>query len=361
MSKRVGVLTGGGDCPGLNAVIRAIVKTSKLEHGWEVIGIEDGFEGLLNDRTRPLGLADVSGILTMGGTILGTTNRGNPFKWRAIKDGKPVVYDASEETLEAIKNLGLDGLIVIGGDGTLSIANELHKRGAPIVAVPKTIDNDLAATEITFGFATARQTATEAIDKLHTTAESHHRVMIVEVMGRDAGWIALESGLAGGADAILIPEIPFRYEALIDMIERRREHGRHFSIVVVAEGAAPAGRRPVYQLSADETEPPRLGGIGMIVAEKLQMITKVETRCTVLGHIQRGGGPTPSDRLLATRFGVRAVELIAAGRLGLMVALRDGVIVDAPLAEAVEMQKLVDPEGELVQVARALGISVGDR
>jgi phosphofructokinase-like protein len=357
--QRIGVLTGGGDCPGLNAVIRAVV-LSAIGHGWDVLGIEDGFDGLLHNRTRPLGRDDVRGILTHGGTILGTSNRGNPFAWAVERDGHNEVVDASRVVLGRLEALELAGLIVIGGDGTMRIGHALHEMGAPIVGIPKTIDNDICATDVTFGFDTARETATDAIDKLHSTAESHHRIMVVETMGRNAGWIALESGLAGGANSVLIPEIPFHLDKVVPTIDQRAGRGRPFSIVVVAEGAHPVGGEQVYQDTGGPGKLPRLGGIGVQVANALAASTGRETRCTVLGHLQRGGSPTPFDRLLATRFGVLAVECVAEERLGQMVALRGTVVVDVPIAEAIAEPKRVDPNGELVRAARELGIAMGD-
>lgn len=358
--RRIGLLTGGGDCPGLNAVIRAVVLTAVRQYHCEVIGIEDGFDGVLNDRVRPLNLDDVRGILTQGGTILGTSNRGNPFAWPVTRNGRTEVIDASRTVLERLAALQLDALIVIGGDGTLHIANSLYRMGAPIVGIPKTIDNDISATDVTFGFDTARETATEAIDKLHSTAESHHRIMVIETMGRNAGWIALESGIAGGANSVLIPEIPFRLEAVVPTIDDRARRGRPFSIVVVAEGACPVGGVQVFQEAGGPGRMPRLGGIGQQVATMLAETTGRETRCTVLGHLQRGGSPTPFDRLLATRFGVRAVECAMEGRLGMMVALRGVQVVDVPITEAIAQPKRVAPDGELVRTARELGIALGD-
>ncbi len=358
--KRIGMLTGGGDCPGLNAVIRAVVLAACGGYGWEVLGVEDGFDGLLNDRTRSLDTDDVRGILTQGGTILGTTNRGNPFAWPVVRDGTPQVIDASGDVLEKLENLHLDAMIIIGGDGTLHIADALQKMGAPVIGIPKTIDNDIAATDVTFGFDTARLTATEAIDKLHTTAESHHRIMVVETMGRNAGWIALESGIAGGANAVLIPEIPFRIGAVERIIEERATRGRRFSIVVVSEGARPVGGDQVYQEPGAPGKLPRLGGIGQQVADALAARTGRESRCTVLGHLQRGGSPTPFDRLLATRFGVRAVACIADGMLGRMVALRGPDVIATPISDAIATPKRVRADGELVMTARDLGISMGD-
>ncbi len=358
--RRIGLLTGGGDCAGLNAVIRAVVLSSVGSRGWEVIGIEDGFDGLLHNRIRPMRRESVRGILTQGGTILGTTNRGNPFAWPVIHDGRHEVIDASGTVLERLQSLELDALVVIGGDGTLHIAEALIKMGAPIVGIPKTIDNDIAGTDVTFGFDTARVTATDAIDKLHSTAESHHRIMVVETMGRNAGWIALESGIAGGANCILIPEIPYSLEAVVESVESRAALGRRFSIVVVSEGAHPAGGTQVYQSAGGPGTLPRLGGIGQQVAGSIADATRRETRCTVLGHLQRGGSPTPFDRLLATRFGVHATRCIEQGLLGRMVAVAGNTIVAIPISEAIAEPKRVPPDGELVQTARALGMSVGD-
>ncbi len=356
---RIGILTGGGDCPGLNAVIRAVVLSAADGMGWEVLGIEDGFDGLLHDRIRPLERDDVRGILTQGGTILGTTNRGNPFAWPVERDGHREIIDASRTVLKRLEALRLDSLLVIGGDGTLHIAEALCRMGAPIVGIPKTIDNDISGTDVTFGFDTARLTATEAIDKLQTTAESHHRIMVVETMGRNAGWIALESGIAGGANAVLIPEIPFRLEVVARAIEERAARGRRFSIVVVSEGAVPVGGTQVVLEEGGPDRLPRLGGIGQRVANALDEMTGRETRCTVLGHLQRGGSPTPFDRLLATRFGVRAVECVMEGRQGQMVALRGPEVVALPIGETIARPKRVPPDGELVRTARELGMSLG--
>jgi len=360
--QRIAVSTGGGDCPGLNAVIRAVVKTAINSYGWEVLGIEDGYDGLLGRdgaRVRPLTMADVRGILPRGGTILGTSSRSNPFAMQ-VKEGDQVrVIDRSEEAVSRLKKLGVDVLVTIGGDGSMHIARQLEAMGVRLVGVPKTIDNDLQATDVTFGFNTALETATDAIDKLHTTAESHHRVMVVEVMGRHAGWIALEAGIAGGADAILIPEIPYKLDILCEKIAERNRSGSHFSIVVVAEGAMPVGGQPHF-LDTGAGGSRRLGGIGALLAEQIAAVAEVETRATILGHLQRGGAPSPFDRLLGTRFGAAAVHLIARGGFGRMVALRGQDIVDVPVADAIASPKLVPPDGELVQVARGLGISFGD-
>ena len=358
--RRIGVLTGGGDCPGLNAVLRALVKTAETSYGWEVLGIEDGFDGLLQlDRVRSLNGEAVRGILPRGGTILGTTNRSNPFDYVWKEDGNVRRADRSAEVLQRVAELGLDALVVIGGDGTLAIAHELSRLGVPVVGVPKTIDNDLAATDVTFGYHTALATATEAIDRLHTTAESHHRVMVVEVMGRHAGWIAIESGVAGGADVILIPEIPFVVERVVESLLARQSHGRGFSIVVIAEGAAPQGADPLFQESRDPTSPARLGGIGAWLAAQLEDRLDAEVRAVVLGHLQRGGSPTAFDRILGTRFGAAAARLIAARGFGQMVALRTPDVVPVALADVIGVPKHVPADGELVQTARGMGIGFG--
>ncbi|MCR4406507.1 MAG: 6-phosphofructokinase [Anaerolineae bacterium] len=359
--RRIGVLTGGGDCPGLNAVIRAVVKTAINDYGWEVIGIEDGFEGLiLPDKTRELHINDVRGILPQGGTILGTTNRANPFAYvTRKKDGRIVTRDVSGEVVQRIHELHLDALIVIGGDGSLKIGYEFYQKGVPIVGIPKTIDNDISCTDVTFGFDTALDTATQAIDKLHTTAESHHRIMIVEVMGRDAGWLALEAGLAGGADVILIPEIPFDLYKVDEKIERRDREGRRFSIIVVAEGTRPAGGEQVYQSSKDPTAPRRLGGIGQWAAGELSKMCDHEIRVTVLGHVQRGGSPSSFDRILGTRFGSAAARLVAEGRFGEMVSLRGECIGAVSLADAVSQLKTVPLDSDLIRTALSLGICLG--
>lgn len=360
--ERIGLLTGGGDCPGLNAVIRSAVVTAIKVYDWQVLGIEDGFEGLiLPDRVRELTLTDVRGLLVRGGTILGTSNRANPFAYKVQKkDGRIVERDVSDEIISYIRELRLDALIVIGGDGSLTIGYEFFKRGVPVVGVPKTIDNDLAGTDITFGFDTALGTATEAIDKLQTTAESHHRIMIVEIMGRNAGWLALRSGLAGGADIILIPEIPFRIESIDEKIEQRDRTGRKSSIVVVAEGARPAGGEQIYQKNRDPLTGERLGGIGQWLADELVKITDHEIRVTVLGHVQRGGTPSPFDRILSTRFGAAAVRAAADRKFGHMVALRGTNIVAIPLQEAIHELRLVPLDSDLLVTARGLGICLGD-
>ncbi|MDD3824570.1 MAG: ATP-dependent 6-phosphofructokinase [Anaerolineae bacterium] len=359
--RRIGVLTGGGDCPGLNAVIRAVVKTAVGHFGWQVVGIEDGFEGLiLPGKTRELTFADVRGILPLGGTILGTTNRANPFDYPVTgEDGRVAGRDMSSQVMAHAEALGLDGLVVIGGDGSLHIAQKLYEMGLPLVGVPKTIDNDVGGTDLTFGFDTALDVATQAIDRLHTTAESHHRIMLVEVMGRNAGWLALQAGLAGGADAILLPEIPFDVANVDAKVEAREMAGSKFSIVVVAEGARPVGGEQVYQEVGEAAAARRLGGVSYAVAEQLSALTEREIRVTVLGHLQRGGSPTSFDRILATRFGAAAVDLLARGRTGHMVSLRGEEIVDVPIAEAIARLKTVPLDGDLVRTARCMGISLG--
>src|SRR5499427_9218865 len=334
--QRIGILTGGGDCPGLNAVIRAAVKTAINEYGWEVLGIEDGFEGLIKPhKARLLDIKDVRGVLPRGGTMLGSTNRANPFHYEVSTNGAVKVFDVSETVLQRARDYGLDGLLVIGGDGTMRIAQEMMQKGLHVVGVPKTIDNDLYGTEVTVGFDTAVNTAMEALDKLHTTAESHHRVLVVEVMGRHAGWTALAAGVAGGADVILIPEIPYALEVITAKIEQRYQSGAPFSIVVVAEGSKSLGGEAVYRAERDLDGVSRLGGIGALVATQLRRLCQVDVRATVLGHLQRGGSPTAFDRLLATRFGTMAVHLMAQGKVGHMVALHQGHIAAIPMRDAV--------------------------
>jgi len=348
----IAVSTGGGDAPGLNAVIRAVVKSAILKYKWKVIGIPDGFDGLIwPEKSFELTLKHVSGILPRGGTILGTTNRGNPFQYKTVENGKEVTRDISGDIIANSKKLGIDAVITIGGDGSQTIAQELYQHGMKIVGVPKTIDNDLFATEVTFGFDTALTTATDAVDKIHTTAESHHRVMVVEVMGRDAGWIALEAGIAGGAHVILIPEIPFSIERVCEYVSARESYGKYFTIVVVAEG---------IKLPGDLKENRRSGAVSNVVGNAIAARSKKEVRVSVLGHIQRGGTPTPYDRILGTRFGVAAVDLIAQGGFGKMVCLRHECIQSVAIAEAIGKMKSVDPNGELVNTARAIGICFGD-
>jgi 6-phosphofructokinase 1 len=331
---RVGILTGGGDCPGLNAVIRAVTRKGIVQYGYDILGIKNGWLGLIEGRILPLDLNAISGILPRGGTILGTT-RTNPFK---VEDGVGKIFSQVEK-------FELDAVIVVGGEDTLGVANRLHEKGLRCVGVPKTIDNDLAGTDYTFGFDTAVSIVAEALDRLHTTAEAHHRVMVVEVMGRHAGWIAIDGGIAGGADIILIPEFPFDWDDVCSQIQKRRERGKLFSIVVVAEGAKPRDASPIIQSS--EKDPfghVRLGGIGNIIAREIEERTAIETRVTVLGYIQRGGSPTAFDRVLATRFGVAAIELVKEEQFGYMVGLRGNRVVPVLLKEALAAPKTVDAE-----------------
>lgn len=360
MTKRIGILTGGGDAPGLNAVIRAVVITARRCYEWEVIGIREGFDGLLVGLpTLSLEEHNVRDLLPRGGTILGATNRGSPFARRVQKpDGTVEIVDVSQEALARMKELGLYGLVVAGGDRTLAIAHKLVQMGAPIVGVPKTIDNDVSGTDVSFGFDTAINTATEALEKLQTTAESHHRVMVLEVMGRNAGWIALVAGIAGGADAILIPEIPYDIGVVCQKIQDLQAAGRRYSLIVVAEGAAPKGGEQHYWIKEEPPERARLGGIGYHVGELLAECVNAEVRVTVLGHLQRGGQPTPRDRYLATNFGVAAVHLVAQEKWGYMVALRGNDVIHVPIERALKTKR-VDIASTWVQAARDLGIVLG--
>lgn len=357
MGRRIGILTGGGDAPGLNAVIRAFVKYAVREKDWGVLGIEDAFNGLLDAprRLRPLDLRSCQGLLHRGGTILGTTNRGDPFAF-PMPDGRR--EDRSLALARAVEAEGLEGLVCIGGEGTQAIALRLmEERGIPVVGVPKTIDNDLSATDWTFGFMSAVDVATEALDRLHSTAESHERVMFLEVMGRDAGHIALHAGIAGGADVILLPEIPYEPSRVAAKIEQRRQVGRPFTLVIVAEGAAPvdAPREP----KARKRRIDAAGGAAALAMAQLDGLIEAECRATVLGHLQRGGSPVPFDRILATRFGVAAVDLVDANRWGEMVRIRDGRVDGVPIRDAVATYRLVDVRDELVEVARRTGIEFG--
>ncbi|HLL72057.1 MAG TPA: ATP-dependent 6-phosphofructokinase [Pyrinomonadaceae bacterium] len=357
--RTIGLLTGGGDAPGLNAVIRAVVKTAIKEYGLRVIGIEDSFEGLIGEtRTRELKLSDVRGLLPRGGTILGTRNRGN-FVERGSEGEEIKPEDVYREATDNLRRLEIDALVVLGGEGTLGIAAEFDRLGIPVVGVPKTIDNDLAFTELTFGFVTALDIATEALDRLHTTAASHDRAMVLEVMGRHTGWIALHSGIAGGADVILIPEIPFTMASVAEKIYERERCDSQFSIIVVAEGAREAGGTEIYQDPGDREHAPRLGGIGHHVAHRLESITGKETRCVVLGHLQRGGSPNAFDRMLATNYGSYAVRTLMRGESGKMVALHAADIVTVPLSKAIANIKTVPPDSQLIRTARDTGVSFG--
>ncbi len=357
--KKIGILTGGGDCPGLNAVIRAVTKAAEGRHHWEVVGFLDGFQGLVENWNIKLTRQTVSGIITRGGTILGSNNRSDPFKYRENPKSSPV--DRSREVILNLKLNEIDALVVTGGDGTLSIAQKFHEMGVPIVAVPKTIDNDLSATDFTFGFDSALTVAAQAVDSLHSTAESHHRIMIVEVMGRYAGWIGLRAGIAGGGDILLIPEIPYRMDKIIKAIQARAEIGKEFTIIVASEGAkSEGGQMTVRKMVEGSPEPVRLGGIGNALADELELKTGIEARVTVLGHLQRSGTPTPFDRWLATLFGVKAVDMIHDGEFGRMASLQGSQIKSVPIQDAAGKLKLVDPGGEEVSAARATGVSFGD-
>ena len=359
--KRIGIVTAGGDCPGLNAVIRSVYKSAIGLHGMEVVGIEDGFAGALEDRMKLLGPEQVRGILPRGGTILGSSNRDDPFRVPVTVDGRRLYEDHSDQVLANFKARGVEALVAVGGDGTLTIASKLAAKGLKVVAIPKTIDNDLEATDVTFGYDSALRVATSAADMLHTTAESHHRVMVLEVMGRYAGWIALGAGIAGGADLVLLPEIPFNLESVYEHVRGRIQRGKKFSIVVAGEGAKPAGGQEIVQRRIeDSTDPVRLGGIGNWLARLIEDNVQIETRVTVLGHLQRSGTPSPFDRILGIRFGVKATELVAAGEFGRMVSLRGTDIVSVPLEDAIRKARHVDPQGALVGAARAVGVCFGD-
>jgi 6-phosphofructokinase 1 len=358
---RIAVLTGGGDCPGLNAVIRAVAKTAMFKYGLSVYGVHDGFHGLIYRNSEELTSSSVSGILTLGGTILGSSNKDNPFAHTMKVDGREQQIDVSDECIRYSRQMGWDALVCIGGDGTQHMALGFFNKGVPVVGVPKTIDNDLMATDKTFGFQTAVETAVEAIDRLHTTAMAHHRVQIVEMMGRYAGWLTLESGLAGGADVILIPEIEYDLDVVCRYCLNRSRHGKRFTIIAVSEGAKPrGGGMTVAKVVKDSPDPIRLGGIGHVLAEQIAERTGLEARATVLGHLQRGGTPVAYDRNLSTRFGCAAVEMIMNGQFGMMPALQGSEIVPVKLEDAVSKLKLVPADHELVRAARSVGTCMGD-
>ncbi len=351
---KVGILTGGGDCPGLNAVIRAVAKHLILHFDAELVGFEDGFLGMIERRSRPLSYRDVSGILTLGGTILGTHNKANPLSFYGA-DGA----DVSDDVVAYAEELGLDGVVVLGGDGTMSIAHALAEKGLPFVGVPKTIDNDLKSTDRTFGFDTAVSVVTDAVDRLQTTGQSHGRIMILETMGRYAGWIALEGALAGGADIVLIPEFPYELDEVVRVC-REREDRQRFTVIVVAEGAKPAGgSMTVRETIGDSPDPIRLGGVANVLRHELEQHLDSEIRATVLGHVQRGGSPTHADRILATQYGMHAAELVGQGRWGHMVALQDGELTSVPLSEVANQTKNVPANDPLVAAAKAVGMSFG--
>ena len=358
---RIAILTGGGDCPGINAVIRAVAKKAMLGLGLEVVGILDGFEGLLHNRHRILHFDDVSGIINLGGTILGSSNKANPYRCPMKKEGPLEFEDLSRTAIDHFERLEADCLVCIGGDGTLNIANRFFKDGVPIVGIPKTIDNDIRGTDITFGFDTAVYIATEGLDRVRTTAQSHHRVMIVEVMGRNAGWIALHAGVASGADVVLIPEIPYDLDIVVEKVNDRNRRGKRFTIVVVSEGACPRGGGKVVRRVVEEsTDPVRLGGIGFLLGSQIESETGVETRTVVMGHLQRGGVPTPFDRVLATRLGTRAVDMMLDRSYGYMVGVRGNDLVDVPLQEVARGQRRVPPDDPLIGSARSVGTCFGD-
>jgi 6-phosphofructokinase 1 len=361
MSKRIGILTGGGDCPGLNGVIRAVTLHARNTYGYEVVGVRNGFEGLYEEEYTDLSSQGVANLLPRGGTILGSSNRANPFAYPIkLPDGRVEIMDVSNRCMANLHKLDLEGLIVVGGDGTMSFAKKFIDKGMKrIVGVPKTIDNDLEATDYTVGFQTAVEIVVEALERLHTTAESHERIIVVEVMGRYAGWIALTAGLAGGAHCVLIPEIEYDINQVIEAFHRRHGRGVTYSLVVVAEGAKPKGGDLSVAVAGDATKQEKLGGAGQRLVEQITAATDYEVRATVLGHIQRGGAPCAFDRELATRYGVKAVELIAEGKFGHVAAMEAGKLVAKPIDKAIKKLKLIDPSGELVKTARGVGIELG--
>ena len=359
--KRIGILTGGGDCPGLNAVIRAVTKTAIFEYDLEVVGIEDGFLGLVEDRAHPIDEKNVSGILTAGGTILGSNNKCNPRRYAEVQDDGSIKFvDVMDRCMATIKKHGIEALIVIGGDGTMACAKNFVDMGINCIGVPKTIDNDLVGTDVTFGFATAVQTATEAIDRIHTTAMSHHRAMVIEVMGRNAGWIALHAGIASGSDIILLPEIDFDLDVVCDRVIDRSQHGKRFSIICVSEGAKPkGGEQTVRKLDPTSPDPVRLGGIGRLLTEQIENKTGIETRNTVLGYIQRGGTPVSEDRMLGTAFGHKAIEVLMSGQTARLIVMHGRDVGHEPLAAAAGKQRTVPLDHPLIQAAKAVGTSFG--
>ncbi len=360
--RTIGILTGGGDCPGINAVIRAVTKKAILEYGMEVIGIEDGYDGLIRNHHRKLHFDDVSGILTLGGTILGTSNTANPYRYPVKKGDKLEFEDCSKTAIANIKKWGIGCLVCIGGDGTASIAHRLYDDGVPVICVPKTIDNDLRGTDITFGFDTAVSIATEGIDRIHTTANSHHRAMIVEVMGRNAGWIALHAGIAGGGDIIVIPEIPYDANIVAEKVKERSRKGRRASIIVISEGAKPKdGDIVVRRVVKESTDPIRLGGIGFVLGEQIEKATGIETRTVVMGHLQRGGTPTPFDRVLATRLGAKAVDMIVKEEFGFMAAVSGNSLINVSLTDVAKGPRLVPVDEPLIKSARAVDTCFGDQ
>ena len=369
--KKIAIMTGGGDCPGLNAVIRAVVNTAIRKHGLEVMGIRHGYHGLYHGDFIPLGLDDEREISTLGGTVLYSSNKDNLFKYpKKDQDGKilkdengNIIYDdVSDVAVENLKNAGIDALLICGGDGTLTSGRDFSRKGVNVVGIPKTIDNDLALTDYTFGFDTAISVATEGLDRVRTTGMSHHRIMVVEIMGRGAGWMALHAGIAGAADVILIPEIPYDINKVAEKIKADKERGKEFSIVAVSEGAKDiSGERVILKIREDSPDPIRLGGVGAIVADKLEALVCSEARATTLGHVQRGGTPTAHDRVLSARYGYAAVELAMEGKFGRMVTLQGDEIRDVSLEDVIAKHtENVEPDGELVKVAKAMGVCFGD-
>ncbi|MGB2578848.1 6-phosphofructokinase 1 [Elusimicrobium simillimum] len=358
--RKIGILTAGGDCPGLNAVVRAVSKNA-LRNGIEVVGFKNGFDGVVKNETMPIDNDIVSGILTLGGTILGTSNIANPFNYTLAPYGSPEKpADMSSVAMHNVEKNKVDALVTIGGDGTLSMSQRFVEMGLPVVGVPKTIDNDLSATDQTFGFDSALAIATEAVDRIHTTAQSHHRVMIIETMGRYAGWLALRAGIAGGGDIILIPEIPYNMDVIIEAIEERRSRGRNFSIIVASEGAKnEKGEMTIAKTIAGSTDAIRLGGVSQVISNTIEDITKIESRVCILGHVQRGGTPTAYDRWLSTRYGAKALDLILEGKHANMVSLQGTEIKDVLIKDAVSKLKLVDPRGQEVTAALEIGTSFG--
>ena len=359
--QRIGIMTAGGDCPGLNAVIRAVAKAAMGKHNLEVLGIEDGFLGLIQNRMRLLNNEAVSNILTLGGTILGTNNRTSPRQYPVKVDGTVEIRDVTDRCLEHIAHNQLDALVVIGGDGSMACAADFVRLGVNCIGVPKTIDNDLYGTDVTFGFATAASIATEALDRVHTTAASHHRAMVVEVMGRNAGWIALYAGIASGSDIILLPEIPFDMDVVCESVANRSRHGKRFSIICVSEGARlKDGKQVVNRVDPTSPDPVRLGGIGQVIANEIEIRTGIETRDIKLGHVQRGGTPVPADRVLATEFGYKALELLTTGERSRLVVMKGRTVTHIALEEADGKQRLVPVDHPLIMAARNIGTSFGD-
>jgi 6-phosphofructokinase 1 len=359
--QRIGIMTAGGDCPGLNAVIRAVAKAAMGKHNLEVLGIEDGFLGLIQNRMRVLNNESVSNILTLGGTILGTNNRTSPRQYPVKVDGQVEIRDVTDRCLEHIAHNQIDALVVIGGDGSMACAADFVRLGVNCIGVPKTIDNDLYGTDVTFGFATAASIATEALDRVHTTAASHHRAMVVEVMGRNAGWIALHAGIASGSDVILLPEIPFDMDVVAEYVANRSRHGKRFSIICISEGARlKDGKQVVNRVDPTSPDPVRLGGIGQLLAGEIEARTGIETRDIKLGHVQRGGTPVAADRVLATEFGYKALELLTAGERSRLVVMKGRTVTHIPLEEADGKQRLVPVDHPLIMAARNIGTSFGD-